>query len=242
MAAPSIVSLVDRREIARATTAFSFQKPAGFSFIAGQFLRLKLPQLPDDALRSNIRSLSIASAPFEDTLVVAMRSGTSTFKQTLWALPIGTDVEIAGPYGRFVLHDDPTLPAIFLAGGIGITPMRSIILQALHEQKPHQLFLFSSNSTPPDSAFFDELERQASVHTNFHFIPTMTNVTTLDEPWTGEIELMSQAMIERYLKTDIQKARYSIAGPPTMVSAMRVMLTAAAVPSNQFMSEEFSGY
>src|ERR1700676_3842754 len=88
----------------------------------------------------NVRSFSIASAPHEETLMVATRMRDAAFKRILKAMPIGTAVKIEGPSGDLILQDNSTRAAVFLAGGIGITPFRSIVHWAAKEKLPQRVF------------------------------------------------------------------------------------------------------
>ena len=156
-------------------------------------------------------------------------------------MPVGTEMSIDGPFGNMTLHSDEKRPAVFLAGGIGITPFRSIILQAVEEKKPHRLFLFFSNRTPRDGAFLDELKKAEAAHTNFTLVTTMTGKDVSDDEWNGEREHISFTMIRRYVK-DLSHAVYYCAGPAAMVAAMRAMLNESSVNDDDIRSEEFSGY
>jgi ferredoxin-NADP reductase len=78
-------------------------------------------------LEGNTRALSIASAPHERNLIVAMRLRTTVFKRTLNSLPLGSELLLQGPFGRMTLAHNSTRPAVLLTGGIGITPFRSLV-------------------------------------------------------------------------------------------------------------------
>jgi ferredoxin-NADP reductase len=106
----------------------------------------------------NRRTFSIASAPDDDTLMVATRMRDSVFKRRLASMPLGTEVKIDGPFGNFILHNNPEKTAVLLAGGIGVTPFRSMVFRAAKEKLPHRIFLFFSNRRPEDAAFLKELE------------------------------------------------------------------------------------
>jgi ferredoxin-NADP reductase len=120
------VRLAKPEEIAEGTMAFHFEKPAGFSFKPGQAIDVVLDSPCPHAQRADAQSyrhtFSIASAPFEDELVVAMRMRDSAFKRALKSLPLGSLVKLEGPVGLFTLHEDRARPAVFIAGGIDITP------------------------------------------------------------------------------------------------------------------------
>ena len=146
-----------RRILCKGTTAFYFERPHGFEFKAGQFANVTLLDPIETDIGGNTRSLSIASAPHEEDLMVAMRNRDTAFKRVIHALPIGSPVLFQGPYGNFTLHGDTARPAVFLAGGIGITPFRSMIWQAIATRSLRQMFLFYANRRPEEAAFLEEL-------------------------------------------------------------------------------------
>src|SRR5258707_11226795 len=116
------VRLVRREEVAEGTVAFFFEKPVAFHFIAGQFLRFSLIDPPETDQEGDSRTFSIASAPHENDLMIATRMRDTAFKRVLKSMPLGSEIEFKGPYGRMTLHEDASQPAVFLTGGIGITP------------------------------------------------------------------------------------------------------------------------
>ncbi len=234
--------LRDRREIAVGTMAFYFQRPAGFEFRAGQSVDVTLIDPPETDAEGNTRPFSIASAPYDTgDLMIATRMRNTAFKRVLKTMPLGTAVRIEGPSGSFILHNNANKPAVFLIGGIGITPVLSIVRQATHENKPHQLFLFYSNRRPEDAAFLDVLSDVARHNRKFHFTPSMTETEKSQQSWSGETGFIDQAMVSRYFN-NMQQPIYYMAGPPAMVAAMRRMLVRAGVDEDNIRTEEFSGY
>ena len=150
--------LVSRHDVAEGTTAFRFEKPSTWVFEAGQFLDMSLLDPSETDAEGNTRTFSIASAPYEETLMVATRMRDTAFKRVLQTMPLGSAVKLEGPSGDLTLHHDVKRTAVFLAGGIGITPFRSIVAQAAKEKPPHRIFLFYSNRRPEDAPFLDELQ------------------------------------------------------------------------------------
>jgi ferredoxin-NADP reductase len=138
--------------------AFHFEKPSGFNFKAGQSADVTLANPPETDAEGDMRTFSIASPPFENELVFTTRMRDTAFKHSLNKVPLNTEVTIGSPVGSFTLHKNPSKPAVFLAGGIGVTPFLSIVRQADHEQLPHKLYLFYSNRRPEDAAFLDTLQ------------------------------------------------------------------------------------
>lgn len=235
------IQLRERAEIAEQTMAFRFAKPPDFKFRAGQYLVLTLKDPPETDVEGNSRTFSIASAPSESDLTVATRMRDTAFKRVMKRSPIGTEVKMDAPFGSLVLHDDPDRPAVFLAGGIGITPFRSILLQAIKERLPHRLFLFYSNRRPQDAAFLEELEKMEKENPNYKFIGVVTEAERSRATWRGETGRINKEMLAHYLDGWAAPIYY-VAGPPGMVTAMREMLALMGIDDSSIRAEEFDGY
>ncbi len=233
--------LKGRQQLAEGTLAFHLDKPFGFDFEPGQYIDLILLNPPETDPEGDIRTFSLASAPYQNDLVVATRMRDTAFKRVLKAAPLGTPLEFDGPMGSFTLHKNASRPAVFLAGGIGITPFLSIARQAAQDRLAHQLYLFYSNRRPEDAAFLEELSELAKTYSNLHFIPSMSDADKSQRPWKGETGFINREMLTRYL-TQLRGPIYYLAGPPAMVAAMRQMLAAASVDEDDVRREEFGGY
>ena len=235
------VRLRSRHEVAERTLAFQFEKPAGFTFKAGQFIEVTLIDPPETDGEGNARAFSIASAPHEDAILVATRMRDTAFKRTLAAMEVGTPVRIEGPLGNLILHKNLARAAVLLAGGIGITPFRSIVLRAAKEELPHHVFLFYSNRRPEDAPFLEELRGIEAQNPNYRFIGTITAPETSRRTWRGATGYISTDMLSRFLKDAVSPVYY-IAGPPGMVSGLRAMLNSSGVDDDDIRTEEFAGY
>lgn len=221
--------------------AFHFDKPQGFEFRPGQTIDLTLLNPPETDAEGDIRTFSIVSAPFDPDLMIATRMRDTAFKRVLRSIPLGTQVKIDGPGGSFTLHKNPARSAVFLAGGIGITPFHSIVRQAAHDRLPNKLYLFYSNRRPEVAPFVEELEELTKSNPNFHLVLTMTEMPQSSTEWKGETSFINGAMLSKHL-SNLQGPIYYIAGPPAMVTAMRQMLVQAAVDEDDIRTEEFAGY
>jgi len=235
------VKLKSREEVADGTMAFRFEKPANWTFKAGQSVDMTLLNPPETDSEGNTRAFSIASAPQEDTLMVATRMRDTAFKRTLKSLPLGSEVKIDGPFGNLTLHNNAAKTAVLLAGGIGITPFRSMVFRAAREKLPHRIFLFYSNRRPEDAAFLKELQALEKENSNYKLVATMTELEKSKRSWSGETGSVSGGMLSKYLK-DAASPTYYIAGPPGMVKAMREVLSKQSVDDDDIRTEEFSGY
>lgn len=239
---PTVTSLLQsRQDVAEGTMAFRFDKPLGWVFKAGQFLDMTLINPAETDAEGNTRSFSIASAPDEDSLMVATRMRDTAFKRVLKTMPIGTAVKIEGPSGDLTLPNDSTRSVVFLAGGIGITPFRSMLVQAARQKLPHRLFLFYSNRRPEDAPFLEELQALQTENPRYTLIPSMSQMATSHRPWTGETGLIDQAMLSRHLSGTVSPLYY-IAGPPGMVRGLHAMLAKQSVKDGDIHAEEFFGY
>ena len=230
-----------KEEIADGTMAFHFEKPGGFAFKAGQFGDFTLINPVETDAEGNTRGFSLASAPYEDTLMFATRMRDTAFKRVLKTMEIGTEVSLDAPYGSFTLHNNSRIPAVFLTGGIGVTPVRSIVLQAAHDNLPHKIFLFDSNRKPEDAAFLNALMGAQVKNPNYTFIGTMTEMEKSGRKWNGETGYINKAMLEKHIG-DLTLPIYYLAGPASMVTAMRKTLNEAGVDDDNIRTEEFSGY
>ncbi len=233
--------LRSRQEVAEGTMAFRFEKPAGWTFKPGQFVDLTLPAPPETDAEGNTRSLSIASAPEEETIMVATRMRNTAFKRVLGRMPAGAEVKIEGPFGSLTLHNNAARAGVFLAGGIGITPFRSILVHAARAKLPHRIFLFFGNHRPEDAPFLEELIGLEQQNSNFKLIATMDAMERSQRAWAGETGFITRAMLERHLKQAASPVYYA-AGPPEMVAAMQRVLGEAGIDDEDIRSEEFSGY
>ncbi|HEY9098551.1 MAG TPA: FAD-dependent oxidoreductase [Thiobacillus sp.] len=235
------VKLKSKQEIAAGTMAFHFEKPEGFAYKAGQSADCTLINPTENDAEGNSRALSLASAPYENDLMFATRMRDTAFKRILKTMEPGTEITLDAPYGSFTLHNKASIPAVFLTGGIGVTPVRSIVLQAIHDQVPHQIFVFYSNKRPEDAAFLDDLAKSHQPNPNYTFVGTMTQMEKSCREWQGETGFINKPMLLKYID-DLTRPIYYIDGPPAMVNAMRVMLNEAGVDDDNIRTEEFSGY
>ena len=228
-------------EVAEGTMAFRFEKPPGWTFKAGQYLDMTLLDPSETDSEGNVRSFSIASAPHEETLMVATRMRDTAFKRVLRTMASGTTVKIEGPSEDLILQNDFTRAAVFLAGGIGITPFRSIVHWATKEKSPNRLVLFYSNRRPEDAPFLAELQSLERDNPKYELIASMTEMEKSHRPWNGETGLINQEMLGRHLKGAADPIYY-IAGPPAMVKGLREMLNKAGINDDDIRAEEFGGY
>jgi ferredoxin-NADP reductase/nitrite reductase/ring-hydroxylating ferredoxin subunit len=223
---------------------FRFSR-GGIDYTAGQYAFFKLDGVDGDA-KGPIRHFSIASSPTEqDFIQISTRIRDTQYKQKLASLEEGTEISAWGPRGEFVLHEDHSKPAVFLSGGIGVTPFRSMIKFATDKQLPIKIIMFDSNRNLQNILYKDEFDRWAMQNKNFKVIYTVTEEEgTHDVNWSGERGRIDMPMLERYLtKDEIDNAIFYICGPPGMIKAIQELLQQGVqIPKDRLKVEAFTGY
>jgi ferredoxin-NADP reductase len=236
------LTLREKKELAVGTMAFCFGIDGQpFAFKPGQCIRITLLDPLYNDKKGNAREFSIASSPGESSLMIATRMTSSAFKRSLANLPLRSKVRADGPYGDFLLDADSMRPAVFLAGGIGITPFRSMIKHAIEQHSPHRLTLVYCNRTPDDAAFLDELQNWEKENPNFRLIATMTQPADPGKTWTGRRGYVDVQFVKDHLR-DQEQTVYYVAGPPRFVSAVADVLATVGVNKGDIRTDEFFGY
>lgn len=233
--------LLGREEIAERTMAFDLGRPEGFTFKAGQAADLILPASAGVAPDAARHTFSMASAPFEDRLTFATRLRDSAFKRALQRLPVDAAVGIEGPYGSLTMHRDPARPALFVAGGIGVTPFMSMLRNAARDETPRRIVLLYSNRRPEDTPWLAELQELECRKPEFILMPVMTGMNRSSQTWSGLSGRIDAALV-RIICAGLERPVCYAAGPPRLVASVRAILNDAGVDDDDIRAEEFHGY
>ena len=226
-------------------------KTIPLSYTAGQFAFFDIGGVYDDP-KGPIRHFTISSSPTENFIMLSTRIRDSPYKKRLSNLERDAKVKVRGPEGQFILHEDYSKPAVFLSGGIGVTPFRSMIKYATDKQLPLKIVMFDSNRNRDNILFKKEFDDWANMNKNLKIIYTISedeqqqqqqsSSTTND--WRGEYGRIDKAMILKYLDTNVlNNSVYYICGPPSMLKAMQALLQDdLEIPEERIKVEEFVGY
>ena len=200
-------------------------------YTAGQYIEISLPHKQQDA-RGTRRVFSLASAPSEKYIRLTTKipvSRASSFKQAFAALQ--PDTLVRGTYigGDFILPMKADVPIVLIAGGIGITPFRSMISQMIHDSDTRKITLFYIAHTADAMIYLDFLEKARST-LDITLVPIVTKSS----------DTFSAGTLRKYV-TDLPDHYVYISGPPAMVDSVRIELSRAEKP-RQIMTDYFTGY
>lgn len=220
------------------TASFRFSRPAGYEFVPGQHFAITVPS-PDGPLEHRF---SHADSPAEDHLELTTRLTGSAFKNALDALPLGGEATFTGPYGRFVFQFQ-TPRIAFLTGGVGITPVRSMLRYladtgAAGRIAGQELVLFYGSMTESGILYKDDLKEMART------VPGLRLVHVITQPkktWKGYHGFITADIVRAELG-EPQDWTYYVVGPPPMIVAMDKVTAELGIPKAQIVTESFAGY
>ncbi len=233
----TFLTLAARYPEAEGVDSFRFRPDPPLAFQAGQYLRYTLNH-PDPDERGISRFFTISSAPSEGYILLTTRLGRpgSTFKQALSRLEEGAVIEAAGPYGQFV-YTQHEVPAVFIAGGIGITPFRSILVDLAARHLDPDITLLYANSTP-DIAFQPLFEDLAARQAHFTVVCTVSQPTP---GWKGPVGRIDAGFIRQHVPA-LGQTLFYVSGPKPMVEATAKTLGSIGIRPECIKQDFFPGY
>jgi ferredoxin-NADP reductase len=234
------ILLKEVRDVADGTRLFLFARPDEYVFKAGQYaaLILQKPEGFEVDNRGLVRPLSIASAPYENTICFAMRQGESSFKQLMWSLRPGDSAMLMSPVGAFTVPDNDDRPIVFMVGGIGITPAWSILRQAEHERSARSFTLFYANRFQKDAAYDEELRKLTL--SDFRYVQVLSRSDEPCQPENDERGYVDESMIRKYVANPAD-CLYYLVGSPQVVESFESILDSIGVSKEQRIKDPFSG-
>ncbi|MDP3741807.1 MAG: oxidoreductase [Candidatus Micrarchaeota archaeon] len=216
-----------------------------FTFKPGQYalVELKIKQVvaggsvgADAGGPWDDHAFSIACAPNTEYLEFATRKSDSDYKKAFVALVKGDEVKVSGPLGNFTL--DPIAKSVcFLSGGIGITPIRSMVQFATQQKLNMPITLLFGNRNPSEIPFKAELDGLQKQNPNLKVVHV---VSEGDAKWTGAVGRIDAELIKNHSRIDTDT--YYICGPPGMVDSLTNTLKTLNVAEERIKIEYFTGY
>jgi glycine betaine catabolism B len=233
------LKLIEQVRLSDRVSEFRFQLPQPIHFAPGQYMEFTLPMSHTDG-RGNRRTFSIASSPTESQLKLGIKfyEPSSTFKQQLRQLKPGATLMAGQLAGNFILPGDLGRKLVFVAGGIGITPFRSMLKQLIDTGSQRDIILLYAISAPDEISFRDVLDAAAE-----HGVRVVPILGAKDIPagWKGETGYLTAELIQR-LVPDLAERHFFISGPSIMVDKTRDLLRSLKIRRGRITTDYFSGY
>ena len=230
-----LVQLDHIEPIAQNIQTFWFKPERPVNYVAGQYIEMSLPHEGADD-RGQKHWFTLSSSPSEKLVSITTKHATgrvSTFKQTLFGLEIGAKITISEPMGDFVLPKDTTIPLLFIAGGIGVTPMRSMVKWLADNNERRQIHMLYGAHALEEVAFRDVFENYG---VKFDII---LSEQTAD--WSGRTGQLTAPLILDEAQQDDRQLIY-ISGPEPMVEKLEADLLAAGIEKHRLVLDFFPGY
>lgn len=243
-----ILKLKEKMRIAPDIYNFVFQTDHKIHFNAGQYMEWTLPYTKLDS-RGNRRYFTLSSSPTEDNLQIGIKfyPNPSIFKQTLTSLKIGGRIMAGQLSGDFTLPNDQKKKLVssgeatklcFIAGGIGITPFRSMIKYLLDINEKRDIVLFYSNKLVSEIVYkeiFDKAEKKLGIK----IIYALTDSNNIPNNWQGKMGYIDEQMIKQEA-ADYKERTFYLSGPPSMVDSFKNVLKNMGV--SNIKTDYFPGY
>ena len=205
----------------------------GFDFVAGQFAWVTIGPSPFSLQQ---HPFTISSSAEETPRIEFTIKELGDFTKTIKDIPVGTPAFVEGPFGDFALNDNVCQHgAVFLAGGVGITPVMSMLRTLRDQNRELPLQLFYANNNLDEAIFYDEIQVLAEEI-------DLEVVHILDDPppgWEGETGFIRPELLDKYMPKDNGHRCYYVCGPGVMMDAVETALIERGIQGRRVFSERF---
>ncbi len=236
-----ILKLKEKVAIGENIVDFIFPRPTGFVFTPGQYMEWTLPHAKIDS-RGNRRYFTIASSPTEDTVRLGVRfyPNGSSFKKSLILLEPKTPLLAGQLAGDFTLPQDQNRKLVFIAGGIGITPYRSMVKYLVDKNERRDIVVIHINKVAKDAVYMDVLN-DAHDKLGIKVVHTLTDEKTITSDWRGRVGRLTQQMIKDEV-SDYSSRTFYISGSQAVVDSTKELLKSMKIPDRQIITDYFPGF
>jgi ferredoxin-NADP reductase len=233
------LKLVKKVQLSPSIYEYIFSSNHPLAHTAGQYMEWTLPPTAIDS-RGNRRTFTIASSPTEPEVRIGVRfyEPSSKYKQLLHKLEPGNDVIAGHIAGDFVVPTDAKQKLVFIAGGIGITPFRSMIKYLIDIKQQRDIVLFYSVNEMRDAVYKDLLTTAEAIGINTHYVVAHGKATKDVSAYQGYLtaELLQKTV------PDYKDRLFYLSGPPSMVNSYKKLLKQQGIARNRIKTDYFAGY
>lgn len=215
--------------------SLSLREPAEINHHPGQYVQIQVPT-PDGPV---FRAYSISSPTYEKNRVelnvrLVPGGAGSTY---LHNLTVSDQVSFTGPYGEFVLNEDPAVEIVCVGGGCGMAPMKNIIYSLYDKWPDRACWLFFGCRSTRDIFYLDEFKSLAAQHQKFKVVYALSDPLKPEEPWDGERGFIHLA-VDKYLEAEVKRQAF-LCGPPPMIEAVTQVLGEKGIASGDIFYDKF---
>lgn len=235
-----LLTLSKKVQIAKDSFEFAFTPTKKFAYTPGQYMEWTVPHPHADS-RGTRRYFTLASSPTEEALLLGVKfsQNGSSYKKAFLSLNHQTPVVTGQLAGDFVLPKKPQQKLAFFAGGIGITPFRSMIKYLLDMKQLRDIVLCYSNKVADEIAYrdvFDAAEKKLGIKVVY----TLTDKFAVPSEWKGEVGRIDQELIKKEIP-DFSERLFYLSGPQSMVAGYETVLKKLGVHQKNIKKDFFPG-
>ncbi len=235
-----ILKLKEKTRLAPDIYEFVFTPTEKLKFAPGQYMEWTLGH-DDPDVRGNRRYFTLASSPTEQNLKLGIKfyKASSTYKKAMLSLDRNSEVVASQIIGDFTLPQDPNQKCVFLAGGIGITPFRSMIKYLLDTRQHRLITLVYAAKTVDDIVYKDIFDR-AEKELGINVIYTLTDTTNVPVSWRGDVGRITPDSLMKQISGS-RNALFYLSGSRDMVDTFKLSLRKLEIPNSQIITDYFAG-
>ncbi len=232
--------LKEKIAVSKTTYIFTFEHVDNVNFIPGQYMEWTLPHTHADS-RGNRRYFSLASSQQEENIMLMVKfyDNPSSYKKTLMKLKPGEKIIAADLAGDFVLPKDTSKPLVFIAGGVGIAPFRSMIQHIVENNLQVNIVLLYANRYAEDIAFAELFEKAKKNGVQTLYV--LTSKEAVPHNWQGLVGHVDEATITQTIP-DYMTRLFYLSGPQLMTQSFIDVLHKAGVHEKNIKHDFFPGY
>jgi ferredoxin-NADP reductase len=236
-----LLRLEARTQLAPDIYDFRFTSDRRLRFRPGQYLEWTLGHSRPDS-RGNRRYFTIASSADERDVRIGVKChpAASSFKRSLLAMRPGNEIVASQLAGEFVLPANRREKLVFMAGGIGITPFRSMIRHLLDHNEERRITVLYSNRTAPEIVYTDVLE-EARNRLGIKTVYTLTDPKSVPPDWEGGTGRVDAEMIASTVP-DYHERTFYLSGPRSLVVGFEEVLRNIGIPKSRIKTDFFPGF
>jgi ferredoxin-NADP reductase len=236
-----LLTLKQKIRLAPTVYNFVFATDTTMKFTPGQYLEWTLQhEKPDN--RGNRRYFTIASSPTEKEIIMGVKfyNPASSYKQSMLGMKTGTKILAGQLSGDFTLPKNPQEKSVFIAGGIGITPFRSMVKYLIDTKQKRDIVLMYSNKISEDVVYKDLFD-QAAQQIGLKPLYTLTDTNQIPPNWKDQTGTIDAAMIAKEVP-DYRDRTFYISGPHGMVTAFEQTLSQMGIKKSRIKTDFFPGF